>query len=127
MPAPPPESEPAIVKQRGTPIAPNVTPHREDTHSFSPPGAFGPASPGFEASAETVTCLAQMCADLQTWDRARGGTDEVPGYDRSVATALYDGVADWYDRNFPPSAEVTDAVRRFAGRGPGQALDLGCG
>jgi SAM-dependent methyltransferase len=52
---------------------------------------------------------------------------EAAGYDRFVGTALYDGVADWYDQHFPPSAAVTDAVRRLAGPGPGNALDLGCG
>jgi SAM-dependent methyltransferase len=51
----------------------------------------------------------------------------MPGYDRLVPTALYDGVAAWYDRNFAPSPEVTDAVRRLVGPGPGRALDLGCG
>ncbi len=44
-----------------------------------------------------------------------------------MATALYDGVADWYDENLAPTREVTDAVRRLAGRGAGRALDLGCG
>jgi SAM-dependent methyltransferase len=55
------------------------------------------------------------------------GITHCRGYDRLVATAHYDGVADWYDENFPPSPQVTDTVRRLAGRGPGRALDLGCG
>jgi SAM-dependent methyltransferase len=58
----------------------------------------------------------------------RGAEDgRGPGYDRNVAIALYDGVADWYDRNFAPSPEVTEAVRRLTGPGPGRALDVGCG
>jgi SAM-dependent methyltransferase len=52
---------------------------------------------------------------------------EGAGYDRFVATSLYDGVADWYDQHFRPSAAVTETVRRLVGPGPGAALDLGCG
>jgi SAM-dependent methyltransferase len=44
-----------------------------------------------------------------------------------VGTALYDGVAEWYDEHFRPSPEVTETVRRLSGPGRGKALDLGCG
>lgn len=44
-----------------------------------------------------------------------------------MATAHYDGVADWYDQHFQPSPQVVDTVQRLAGPGPGNALDLGCG
>jgi SAM-dependent methyltransferase len=70
-----------------------------------------------------VTCLAQSVPIC----RPAAGAAGRPGYDRLVATALYDGVADWYDRNFAPTSAVTDAVRRLAGEGHGRALDLGCG
>jgi len=55
------------------------------------------------------------------------GTTNDRGYDRLVATAHYDGVADWYDQHFQPSPQVVDTVQRLAGPGPGNALDLGCG
>jgi len=44
-----------------------------------------------------------------------------------VPTALYDGVAAWYDEHFAPGREVVDAVRRLVGHGVGRCLDLGCG
>jgi SAM-dependent methyltransferase len=49
------------------------------------------------------------------------------GYDRFVPTALYDGVAAWYDERFAPGEERLDVVRRLVGAGPGASLDLGCG
>jgi SAM-dependent methyltransferase len=44
-----------------------------------------------------------------------------------VPTALYDGVAAWYDEHLPPGPEMNEAVRRLVGPGSGACLDLGCG
>jgi hypothetical protein len=44
-----------------------------------------------------------------------------------VSTALYDGIAAWYDENRRPRPGVIETARRLAGRGPGSCLDLGCG
>jgi SAM-dependent methyltransferase len=46
-----------------------------------------------------------------------------------VPTALYDGVAAWYDERFGPelAPEVVDVVSRLVGAGSGSCLDLGCG
>lgn len=43
--------------------------------------------------------------------------------------ARYEGLADWYDDQFPsPFAEaVADVVRDLLGRGDGECLDVGCG
>jgi SAM-dependent methyltransferase len=51
------------------------------------------------------------------------------GYDRSVPTAHYDGVAAWYEAEFgpDPAPEVADVVRRLVGPGTGACLDVGCG
>jgi SAM-dependent methyltransferase len=70
-----------------------------------------------------VTRLAQICADFQ----APPGARTRRGYDRLVPTALYDGVAAWYDERFAPGEERLEVVRRLVGPGPGSSLDLGCG
>ena len=44
-----------------------------------------------------------------------------------MPTALYDGVAGWYDERFAPGPERLEAVRRLVGPGPGTSLDVGCG
>ena len=45
-----------------------------------------------------------------------------------VATARYDGLADWYDENLGPfTAAVADVVRALLGDDEGRCLDLGCG
>jgi SAM-dependent methyltransferase len=44
-----------------------------------------------------------------------------------VPTALYDGVAGWYDERFAPGPDRLEVVRRLVGAGPGESLDLGCG
>jgi SAM-dependent methyltransferase len=44
-----------------------------------------------------------------------------------MPTAYYDGVATWYDEHLAPGPEMTSAVQRLAGPGPGRCLDLGCG
>jgi len=44
--------------------------------------------------------------------------------------ARYDGIADWYDREFRsfPSTEVRrETALRILGEGPGKLLDVGCG
>jgi SAM-dependent methyltransferase len=44
--------------------------------------------------------------------------------------ARYDGVADWYEREFrasPLTDESIQALRRFLGEGPGSLVDVGCG
>jgi len=44
--------------------------------------------------------------------------------------ARYDGIADWYDREFrsSPLADVPrETVLRMLGEGPGRLLDIGCG
>ncbi len=64
-----------------------------------------------------------MCAD----SRAPAGFGQSRGYDRFVPTALYDGVAGWYDEKFVPGPDRLDVVRRLVGARTGTALDLGCG
>jgi SAM-dependent methyltransferase len=64
-----------------------------------------------------------MCADSKA--RADGGRRR--GYDRFVPTALYDGVAGFYEEQFAPGEDRLEVVRRLVGPGPGAALDLGCG
>jgi SAM-dependent methyltransferase len=44
-----------------------------------------------------------------------------------VSTALYDGVAAWYDDRFAPGEDRLEVVRRLVGPGSGSSLDLGCG
>src|SRR5690348_16241806 len=44
-----------------------------------------------------------------------------------MPSALYDGVADWYDERFAPGPDRLEVVRRLVGPGPGTSLDLGCG
>ncbi len=63
---------------------------------------------------------------IATIFRGAGSLRE-PGYDRSVPTALYDGVAAWYDEHVAPGSEIVDTVRRLVGPGPGRCLDLCCG
>jgi SAM-dependent methyltransferase len=44
--------------------------------------------------------------------------------------ARYDGLADWYDREFSPApleSPAWDAAIRLLGDGPGNLLDVGCG
>jgi len=44
--------------------------------------------------------------------------------------ARYDGVADWYEREFrsPPFSDVRrETLLRILGQGPGRLLDVGCG
>lgn len=44
--------------------------------------------------------------------------------------ARYDGLADWYDREFQPSplaSPTWEAVERLLGTGSGRLLDVGCG
>jgi SAM-dependent methyltransferase len=59
--------------------------------------------------------------------RAPGEHRRGRGYDRIVPTALYDGVAAWYDEQFAPGEDRLEVVRRLVGPGPGSSLDLGCG
>jgi SAM-dependent methyltransferase len=50
-------------------------------------------------------------------------------YDR-IVRARYDGLADWYDREFatgPLSLLPRETVLRLLGEGPGDLLDVGCG
>jgi ubiquinone/menaquinone biosynthesis C-methylase UbiE len=45
-------------------------------------------------------------------------------------TARYDGIADWYDREFatgPLAAVPRETATRLLGDGPGRLLDVGCG
>ena len=46
-----------------------------------------------------------------------------------MARARYDGLADWYDRDFLGAFHdpAREAARRLLGDGPGRLLDLGCG
>jgi SAM-dependent methyltransferase len=47
-----------------------------------------------------------------------------------MGTARYDGVADWYDTEFQPSAlggPSWDAARGLLGEGVGRLVDVGCG
>jgi len=44
-----------------------------------------------------------------------------------MPTALYDGIADWYDERFAPGPDRLEVVRPLVGSGPGASLDLGCG
>jgi len=46
-----------------------------------------------------------------------------------VGLARYDGLAEWYDRQFPSefSDAVADAARELLGHGDGVCLDVGCG
>jgi SAM-dependent methyltransferase len=47
-----------------------------------------------------------------------------------VKTAYYDGLADWYDREFDPSpleGPQHETVVRLLGTGPGRLIDVGCG
>lgn len=44
-----------------------------------------------------------------------------------MSTALYDGVAAWYDDRFAPGEDRLEVVRRLVGPGSGSSLDLGCG
>lgn len=56
----------------------------------------------------------------------------MPGYyDRRVTgAARYDGLADWYDREFAPApleGATWETVARLIGSGTGALLDVGCG
>jgi SAM-dependent methyltransferase len=44
-----------------------------------------------------------------------------------VTTARYDGLAEWYDREFAHDGPARQAVLRLLGEGPGRLLDIGCG
>jgi SAM-dependent methyltransferase len=46
-----------------------------------------------------------------------------------VGCARYDGIADWYDRDFLGEVHAPEQATaiRLLGRGPGRLLDLGCG
>ncbi|HEX3455858.1 MAG TPA: class I SAM-dependent methyltransferase [Gaiellaceae bacterium] len=44
-----------------------------------------------------------------------------------MPTALYDGVAGFYEEQFAPGEDRLEVVQRLVGPGPGAALDLGCG
>jgi SAM-dependent methyltransferase len=44
-----------------------------------------------------------------------------------VTTARYDGLAEWYDREFANDGPARQTVLRLLGDGPGHLLDIGCG
>lgn len=45
-----------------------------------------------------------------------------------MATARYDGLAEWYEAFRPRLSDAeTEALRRLAGPGPGQCVEVGCG
>src|SRR5207247_10550109 len=44
-----------------------------------------------------------------------------------VTIARYDGLAEWYDREFANDGPARRAVLRLLGDGPGRLLDVGCG
>jgi SAM-dependent methyltransferase len=44
-----------------------------------------------------------------------------------VTTARYDGLAEWYDREFASDGPARQTVLQLLGHGPGRLLDVGCG
>jgi SAM-dependent methyltransferase len=44
-----------------------------------------------------------------------------------VTTARYDGLAEWYDREFASDGPARRTVLHLLGDGPGRLLDVGCG
>ena len=44
-----------------------------------------------------------------------------------MTTARYDGLAEWYEREFTNDGPARQTVLRLLGDGPGQLLDIGCG
>jgi SAM-dependent methyltransferase len=45
-----------------------------------------------------------------------------------MATARYDGLAEWYQEFRPRLSDAeTDALRRLAGPGQGRCIEVGCG
>jgi SAM-dependent methyltransferase len=44
-----------------------------------------------------------------------------------MTTARYDGLAEWYDREFANDGPARQAVLHLLGDGPGRLLDVGCG
>ena len=44
-----------------------------------------------------------------------------------MTTARYDGLAEWYDREFASDGPARQTVLQLLGHGPGRLLDVGCG